>query len=207
MPLMEAMQKKDICSTREAAAMLGVSLRTVQLWVEAGRLQATKTVGGHRRIQVGSVQALKSSLSRNVAEPAPRAPALLRILLVEDNPVLRRLYEVTVKSWGIPVATETADNGFDALLRMGENPPDILITDIDMPGLDGIAMINMLRSKPEFRHVEIIVVTGLDSQSIQDRGGLPKDVTVYLKPAPFSLIQARLQEVANSRLSRSVAHA
>jgi excisionase family DNA binding protein len=43
------------CSTREAAQQLGVSVRTAQLWVEEGRLNAWKTPGGHRRILVESV--------------------------------------------------------------------------------------------------------------------------------------------------------
>ena len=45
----------DVCSTREAADRLGVSLRTVQLWSEAGLLRAWKTPGGHRRILTASV--------------------------------------------------------------------------------------------------------------------------------------------------------
>ena len=45
-------------STAEAAKLLGVSHRTIQLWVEAGTLQAWKTAGGHRRIASGSVERL-----------------------------------------------------------------------------------------------------------------------------------------------------
>jgi excisionase family DNA binding protein len=46
---------EDVCSTREAADRLGVSLRTVQLWSEAGLLRAWKTPGGHRRILTDSI--------------------------------------------------------------------------------------------------------------------------------------------------------
>lgn len=45
----------NICSTREASEMLGVSQRTVQLWVESGVLKAWKTPGGHRKISLSSV--------------------------------------------------------------------------------------------------------------------------------------------------------
>ena len=45
-------------TTRQAATLLNVSVRTVQLWVESGVLQAWKTAGGHRRISVGSIQQL-----------------------------------------------------------------------------------------------------------------------------------------------------
>ena len=46
------------CSTRDAARLLGISVRTAQLWVEEGRLRAWKTPGGHRRILVESVDRL-----------------------------------------------------------------------------------------------------------------------------------------------------
>ena len=45
-------------TTRQAATLLNVSVRTVQLWVERGVLQAWKTAGGHRRISVSSIQQL-----------------------------------------------------------------------------------------------------------------------------------------------------
>lgn len=54
----------DYLTTREAAELLGVALRTAQLWVEAGTLRAWKTAGGHRRITRESVNAL---LARQVA--------------------------------------------------------------------------------------------------------------------------------------------
>lgn len=46
----ESAIKKSFCTTREAAGLLGVSVGTVQLWVESGLLQAWKTSGGHRRV-------------------------------------------------------------------------------------------------------------------------------------------------------------
>ena len=49
-----------VCTTREAAELLGVSLRTIQLWVDNGVLEAWKTVGGHRRVSRQSIDALRS---------------------------------------------------------------------------------------------------------------------------------------------------
>lgn len=54
-----------LLTTRQAAAQLGVSLRTIQLRVEAGRLACYRTVGGHRRIHQSSIDALKDSLKRH----------------------------------------------------------------------------------------------------------------------------------------------
>lgn len=65
-----------LLTTRQAAAQLGVSLRTIQLWVEAGRLACYRTVGGHRRIHQSAVDALKASLKRHeLAELLQKPPA------------------------------------------------------------------------------------------------------------------------------------
>lgn len=65
-----------LLTTRQAAAQLGVSLRTIQLWVEAGRLACYRTVGGHRRIHQSSIDALKASLKRHeLAELLQKTPA------------------------------------------------------------------------------------------------------------------------------------
>ena len=58
----------ETCTTRQAAAALGVALRTAQLWTESGRLRAWKTEGGHRRILVSSVKELLNARNRS-AQP------------------------------------------------------------------------------------------------------------------------------------------
>ena len=60
--------QKTFCTTREAAQMLGVSLRTAQLWAESGLLEAWKTDGGHRRIS-------RHSVERLLASPAANSPS------------------------------------------------------------------------------------------------------------------------------------
>jgi len=52
---------KLYCTTAEAARSLGVSIRTIQLWVDGGVLAAWKTVGGHRRITLDSLSRLRCS--------------------------------------------------------------------------------------------------------------------------------------------------
>lgn len=56
-------------TTKEAAQCLGVTLRTVQLWVEAGKLQAARTPGGHRRIRTSDVRSLQEHMGIRPAKP------------------------------------------------------------------------------------------------------------------------------------------
>jgi excisionase family DNA binding protein len=189
---------EPLCSTRQAAELLGVSLRTAQLWVESGVLRAWKTAGGHRRIPRSSVDELLAQRRQAVAAPGRRDA--FKLLVVEDEADLLKLYRLQIEGWGLPVTLITATNGFEALIRIGETRPDLLITDLNMPGMDGFRMIRMLRANPDFRGMDVVAVTALGREEIADRGGLPPDVRMFTKPVPFSelerIVRERLPAVA-----------
>ncbi|MEX0734946.1 MAG: response regulator [Steroidobacteraceae bacterium] len=187
----------QVCSTREAADRLGVSLRTVQLWSEAGLLRAWKTPGGHRRIHTASVQEL---LERRGVDAARRAPGgHFRVLIVEDEPDSRHLFELHLRSWDLPIHLHSASSGFEALLHIGASRPDVLITDLRMPGIDGFEMLRALRASGAICQLEIIVVTALTEQTISERGGLPAGVTVLFKPLRFTDLRLRLARLVEHR--------
>jgi excisionase family DNA binding protein len=193
--------EKSFCTTKEAATMLGVSVGTVQLWSESGLLQAWKTAGGHRRVIRESVEKLlhKAPMQASrelVAEPPsaalPEANRRFQVLVVEDDINLLRLYEARIGSWPMAPQVVVAHNAFAALLIMGRTCPDLLITDLRMPGIDGFVMLNALQKAPEASNTRIVVVTGMDKSEIEARGGLPQDIEILGKPIPFD----RLQQIA-----------
>jgi excisionase family DNA binding protein len=192
----------DVLSTREAAEQLGVALRTVQLWVESGVLPAWKTAGGHRRISRVAVERLigerRAALSGDT-QPAPLQPAggetRLRVMVVEDEPELLRLFLMVIDGWDLPIDVTPASDGFEALLRIGQQCPDLLVTDLNMPGMDGFKMIESLRGVgPAYDDMEIIVVTALSDADIARRGGLPDPVRVFHKPVPFDELETLVRE-------------
>lgn len=184
---------RDVCSTREAADRLGVSLRTVQLWAEAGLLRAWKTPGGHRRILTTSVAEL---LQRREGVAGRRAPGgAFQVMVVEDEPDFRQLFELHLRSWGFPIHLTSVPSGFEALLQMGTVRPDLLITDLRMPGIDGFEMLRALKASGALGELEIIVVTALTPHTIAERGGLPDGVTVLYKPLHFAELKQRLAQL------------
>lgn len=191
----------DVLSTREAAEKLGVALRTVQLWVESGVLPAWKTAGGHRRISRAAVERLmaerQAALAGESAAPTVvEAPeSRLQVMVVEDEPELLRLFAMVIAGWELPVDVTPAANGFEALLRMGQRCPDLLVTDLNMPGMDGFKMIAALRDVGSgYDELEIVVVTALSEADILRRGGLPPNVHVFHKPVPFDELEALVRE-------------
>jgi excisionase family DNA binding protein len=193
------------CTTREAAQMLGVSLRTVQLWAESGLLEAWKTEGGHRRINRASVQRLISDQRRTEKDqtaPTGRQLNRLKILVVEDDSVLLKLYKAMVASWNLPIDIVMADNGIEGLMLIGRDSPDLMVTDLSMPGMDGFQLIRSLAASSFREGLEIVVVTGLDAAEVGARGGLPQDVRVFPKPVPFT----ELRGIAAGLLERRAAY-
>lgn len=197
---MNGYAKAAYCTTREAAKVLGVALRTVQLWVDSGILEAWKTEGGHRRVSVASVQRF---LNPGTNEPALQAEPIdrLKVLVVEDDSVLLKLYKLRIAAWNLPIDVATASNGYEALLRVGRESPDLMISDLHMPGMDGFQMIRNLTTSSFREGMEIVVVTGLDGSEIEQRGGLPATIKTFSKPVPF----AELRTIAEQLLARRAA--
>jgi excisionase family DNA binding protein len=205
--------KSVFCTTREAATLLGVSLRTAQLWVENGVLDAWKTEGGHRRINRASVKRLLdgevrpkraelTELTGGTEAARPRSGAKLKVLIVEDDSVLLKLYKTVLGNWNLPLDITTANNGADALIRVGRDSPDVMISDLAMPGLDGIHLIRCLANTSYREGMEIIIVSGLDRADIETRGGLPSGIRFFSKPVPFNA----LRSICSDALQRRAAY-
>lgn len=191
--------EKEYCSTSEAAQRLGLSLGTVQQMVESGALEGWKTAGGHRRIRRSSVEAF---LARSqTGTPTQRHGDELLVIIAEDDEILQQLYRHTFESWGFPVRLKIVASGFDVLLEVGRYPPDLLISDLKMPGMDGFEMIRRIRENTHMSDMDIVVVSGLSPEDITREGGLPADVTLFGKPVPFRELKGYVQALV-ARLKR-----
>lgn len=180
-------------STREAAARLGVALSTIQTWVESGTLPAWKTAGGHRRIPEEAVTALLERRRNALGAAAPRQ---FKVLVVEDEPVQRELYVRQFAAWQLPVQMLMAEDGFEGLLLIGRHSPDLIVTDLAMPEMDGFKMIRRLKSQSSPVSGAVIVVTALSPEEIESHGGLPPGIPVYHKPVPFAALRPVVEHLA-----------
>src|SRR5688572_18909469 len=105
-------------STKEVASRLGVSLQTVQRWVDAGRLKAWKTLGGHRRIDAQSAELLfaEHELVMGEVPSEGSTPAAQNVVIVDDDPLDRELL-VALVQMALPHAQLfVARNGFQGLV-------------------------------------------------------------------------------------------
>ncbi|GAB4217131.1 MAG: hypothetical protein Fur007_18630 [Rhodoferax sp.] len=202
--------EKSFCTTREAADLLGVSVGTVQMWAETGVLQAWKTSGGHRRVMRDSIERLlhkapqaptplhaEAGVSGPTLESVAPAQRRLRIMVVEDDATLLRLYGLHLRHWPMAHELSLLNNAFTALLQLGRQDTDLLILDLHMPGTNGFDLLRVLRQAHELERTTIVVVTGLDAASIAERGGLPSGIEILPKPVPFDQLLSIATGIVN----------
>ena len=100
-----------------------------------------------------------------------------RLLIVDDEPNLLRALEVVLRGEGFEVST--ARSGREALVSVAQNLPDLIVSDVKMPGMDGYALARRLRSSPNYALVPIVFLTAKDE--IDDRiEGFRSGVDMYL---------------------------
>ena len=191
---------EDYCGTSYAASLLGLSVATVQSLVEKGEIQAWKTMGGHRRIALHSIQnyLTKNSQQRLAAQPNPQN--CLRVLVVEDDEPTRELYQLEFESWKLPIDCTWMSSAMEALMDIASMRPDLLITDLSMPGVDGFEMLKALKRNIELADMQVIVISGLPQQALDSRGGFPEDTFTLQKPVNFDWLQGFISAMVASKL-------
>lgn len=173
------MNESESLTTSQAAALLGVAPHTIQKWVDAGVLRAWKTVGGHRRVAANSVEAM---LRDRDAMPRAAPVKKLSVMVVEDDADTAELMETMIGTLWPQAHVRLARDGFSALLDAGKQTPDLLITDINLPGLDGVEMLRSLLLHPDTSKMRVVFVTNHAPAELHRFGPLPSGVPVLRKP-------------------------
>src|SRR2546427_7443910 len=155
-------------TTEEVLEYLQVNLRTVSGLIKAAKIPAVR-VGRQWRFRKRDIDAWLDSQrprggSRPAAPPAPRPPANAtrpRILVVDDEASIRDLLAKTLALAEYDV--DVAPDGRSALDRMRLYPYDLLIADLKMPGMDGLAVIR--EAKRYKADLPVIIITGFSTES------------------------------------------
>lgn len=187
-------ENKETYSTQEAARLLKISRNTVQNWVDSGKLLAWKTAGGHRRLDGDSVrrvlQEQRVALGKQNLSQTP-----FTLLIVDDDPMYRELLQVRLQKSLPQAVILSANDGFEGLVKLGQHKPHVLITDLNMPGMDGFQMLSSLAQNSDATLERIFAITSLNELDIAKRGGLPNNVQVFFKPVDFIALLSAITSV------------
>lgn len=125
------------------------------------------------------------------------AAAPTRILVIDDSNTIRRSAEIFLKQGGHEVAL--AEDGFDALAKLGDFHPDLVFCDILMPRLDGYQTCAIIKRNPQFSAVPVIMLSSKDGLFDKARGRMVGSQDYLTKPfTKDQLLQAVAQYSAGS---------
>ena len=92
------------------------------------------------------------------------------VLIVEDSATTRAMIRAVIEDMGDDFITLEAGTGFEALKLLPQERFDLVITDINMPDVNGLELINFVKSNPNYQHIPIIIVTTERSDADRERG-------------------------------------
>ncbi len=129
------------------------------------------SMGRNALVSLLHVPALLEANRHNAPRPShERTSSTLakRILVVDDSLNTREIEKDVLEAWGYHVTL--AENGRDGLAKALEEPFDAVLTDVEMPVMDGFALTSQLRENEVYRHRPIIIITSREKEADRRRG-------------------------------------
>jgi len=135
--------------------------------------------------------------------PNATSSRLPLVLIVEDDPETRQFYSDALAADGF--ATNQAHNGHQAFAKALEIGPDLILTDIAVPGLDGIELCRRLRADTRTRAVPVLAITGYGDRQYPDRARGAGADHVLIKPCDAEMIVREARRLINAQIGRAIA--
>jgi excisionase family DNA binding protein len=182
----------DIFTVFQASKYCNVSPKTIINWIEAGHINAYKTVGGHRRVKKPDLE----DFMRKQGIPIPQEEVVderKRILIVDDDAIIVETIVQALEEEEYDYELISASDGFEAGLQVNHFRPHLLILDIMMPDIKGYEVCRKIKSNEETKDTKIIVLSAyLDDEKFKKMREYGADLC-FSKPFPLPQLK---EEVA-----------
>jgi len=120
------------------------------------------------------------------------------VLIVEDSPTMRSLLTSALEEADPPVTVTEAESGFEALRCLPRQAFDLIVTDINMPDINGLELVSFLKRNAAYREIPLVIVSTEGSERDREKG-LALGADAYLVK-PFE--PSTLKRVASELLAR-----
>lgn len=193
---------KKVFTTTEAARICHVERATIIRWIDVGILKAFKTPTGRNKILVEDLVDLLKKNGMPIPEDLTGLAKPLVYVVDDEEDFLFLLEERLLgEDRTAPFELSTFKNGFEALMAMGKECPDVLITDIRMPEMNGFELCKKLKESGDTHFMKIIIISGyLDAELEKFKAESLADA--YLeKPIDFVKLRQLLSEYTGCTVS------
>jgi len=183
---------EDIFTVFQASKYCHVSPKTIINWIDAGHIEAYRTVGGHRRIKRSDLE----GFMRKQGIPLPEeeiSGERKKILIVDDDPIIVETIVQALEEDEYDYEIISASDGFEAGLQVNHFKPDLLVLDIMMPDIKGYEVCRKIKEDKETKDTKIMVLSAyLDDEKFKKMKEHGADLC-FSKPLPLPRLK---EEVA-----------
>ena len=124
------------------------------------------------------------------------------ILIVEDSPTMRALLTSALEDLDLPVKVTEAESGFEALRQLPRESYDLIVTDINMPDINGLELVSFVKNNAAYSAIPLVIVSTEGSERDRDKGvGLGADAYLVKPFEPEDLKSVVRDLLARERQS------
>jgi twitching motility two-component system response regulator PilG len=122
------------------------------------------------------------------------------VLVVDDSPTVRKLVTITLEKRDYRVIP--AGDGLEALAKISDGLPDLILLDITMPRMDGYQLCKIIKSNPGTKHVPVVMLSGKDGFFDKVRGRMAGSTEYITKPfKPDALVETVEKHIARKHVA------
>jgi twitching motility two-component system response regulator PilG len=121
----------------------------------------------------------------------------MKVLVIDDSNTIRRSAEIFLKQGGHDVLL--AEDGFDALAKVNDSPPDLIFCDILMPRLDGYQTCAIIKRNQKFNRTPVVMLSSKDGVFDKARGRMVGSQEYLTKPFTKDQLLQAVQEFGASK--------
>lgn len=151
-------------TTGEIAAFCHVTINAVKKWIASGKLMAFRTPGGHFRVNREDFLLFIEKYKLEIKDEM--FPDRKKVLIIDDEEDVITYIKGALEALNMGYIVETAGDGYEALIKVGDFKPELLVLDIRMPKIDGFEVCRRIKGDKSTRDIKILAVTAYGKDDI-----------------------------------------
>ncbi|MBU1078436.1 MAG: response regulator [Spirochaetes bacterium] len=182
--------KNDIITISNAARYLHVHINTLRNWIKNKKIKVIRTPGGHFRIPKYELIKLMKKYNFPISEDL--VSNKYNIILIDDDEKILKLYKRFFTKFE-NYSLFTFSNGFDALLKIVDLNPQLILLDIFLPKMDGFEFAKKIKENNILKNIKIIAISNV--KTIQEKVMLAGIDDFYFKGEDLSTLERKMKRL------------
>lgn len=199
-------KKERVFSAHEVANICGVVNQTAINWIDKGHLEAYTTPGGQYRVYADVLakflqkqgMRLPEELKQILAEQAK----IEQVLIVDDDQELNDLIKQYLDKRYPEYRVNQAYDGFDAGKAIADYKPDVVLLDINLPGVDGYKLCSSIKADENLSRPIVVAITAMGDAEVEERARQAGADGFLRKPIDLDALPNLIEELAEARATR-----